>query len=159
MFNTHVHIFRNKLNMRLIFFDLVWSATNTYRRKAPVIRQGFRSFVGSYRKLLINFITIFFTDFCFILSCCLWLSYGRLTGDHSVTLVNVIGCSLFFLYTMVYYVFTVNKTSILKQFSLAAIVLLCSIGYINYEPRVETAIQTIGIQLRFLVLSFVYNSN
>lgn len=80
----------------------------------------------------------------FIHRCSLWLTYGNLTNDNSICLVNTIGSMLFFFYTLVYYVFTVNKILLLKQFVIACCVLLCGLIYTNYETDAETAKQTIG---------------
>lgn len=45
---------------------------------------------------------------------------------------------------MVYYVFTVNKTLVLKQFALAGLVLLASLVYTHYETDLADAKQSIG---------------
>lgn len=114
-------------------------------------RLASHSYVAFYRKLEkapYHHTTFLECKFCFlfiICSCCLWLNYGRLNNDHSVTLVNVIGSTLFLCYTVVYYVFTVNKTTLLKQFSMAWFVLLMSIAYIQYEDDHEQAVQATGI--------------
>lgn len=76
--------------------------------------------------------------------CSLWLTYGKLTNQNSVILVNTIGSALFFFYNVVYYVFTVNKSSVLKQFFIASLALFGSITYTQYETNVEASVQTIG---------------
>lgn len=67
-----------------------------------------------------------------------------MTNDPSIHLVNVIGSTLFFLYTLVYYVFTVNKTALLKQFSLALLVLMLCIVYIHSTDNVAEAKVAVG---------------
>lgn len=81
---------------------------------------------------------------CGFLSCSLWLCYARLTQDASIHLVNAIGSTLFFLYTLVYYVFTVNKVALLKQFVLALLVLVLCTGYIQTADSVDEAKETVG---------------
>lgn len=85
-----------------------------------------------------------FPFICGFLSCSLWLCYSHVTNDPSIHLVNVIGSTLFFLYTLVYYVFTVNKTALLKQFSLALLVLMLCIVYIHSTDNVAEAKVAVG---------------
>lgn len=85
-----------------------------------------------------------FPFICGFLSCSLWLCYSHVTNDSSIHLVNVIGSTLFFLYTLVYYVFTVNKTALLKQFSLALLVLMLCLVYIHATDNVADAKVAVG---------------
>ncbi|SPP75153.1 sugar transporter SWEET1 [Drosophila guanche] len=71
---------------------------------------------------------------CGFLSCSFWLRYGVLTEEQSIVLVNVIGSTLFLIYTLIYYVFTINKRAFVKQF---AFVLAVLIGVIIYTNRLE----------------------
>lgn len=75
----------------------------------------------------------------------MWLKYGTLTNERTVILVNIIGTFLFFVYTLTYYVFTVNKKSILKQFSIVSLILVLASFYTQYELNAEQATQTIGV--------------
>lgn len=85
--------------------------------------------------------------------CSLWLTYGNLQQDNSIVLVNTIGSTLFFVYSLVYYVFTVNKILLLKQFLIAGSVLLGSLGYAIYETDEEMAKQTIGIFISVIFIN------
>nr|AAD03390.1 saliva [Drosophila melanogaster] len=57
---------------------------------------------------------------CGFLSCSFWLRYGVLTNEQSIVLVNIIGSTLFLVYTLIYYVFTVNKRACVKQFGVCS---------------------------------------
>jgi len=46
-------------------------------------------------------------------------------------MVNIIGSTLFLIYTLVYYVFTVNKRAYVKQFALVLAILIGVIVYTN----------------------------
>lgn len=74
----------------------------------------------------------------------MWLTYGKLTNERSVVIVNTIGSMLFLLYTLVYYVFTVTKSSFLKQFFMALLSLLLTIGYVQFETDLDKAVQMMG---------------
>lgn len=52
---------------------------------------------------------------------------------------------LFLLYTVVYYVFTVSKSSFLKQFFISLLTLLLTIGYVQYEVDLDKAVQVMGM--------------
>lgn len=65
----------------------------------------------------------------------MWLKYGLLTNENSIVLVNSIGAVLFFIYTIIYYIFTVNKTSMLRQVFLTMLVILGVIIYTNQDDN------------------------
>lgn len=78
-------------------------------------------------------------------SCSFWLRYGVLTNEQSIVLVNIIGSTLFLIYTLVYYVFTVNKRAFIKQFGFALTVLISVIWYTNrLEDQREQMIHVTG---------------
>lgn len=74
-----------------------------------------------------------FYFFC-LYSCSFWLRYGILTNEQSIVMVNIIGATLFLIYTLVYYVFTVNKRSYVKQF---AVVLTLLIGVVVFTNNLQ----------------------
>lgn len=49
----------------------------------------------------------------------MWLLYGQLINDKSVTIVNLFGSSLQFFYALTFYTYTVKKNTIVQQLSLA----------------------------------------
>lgn len=54
-----------------------------------------------------------------------------LSDERSVVLVNTIGVTLFLIYTLIYYVFTVNKNVYVKQFLVVITALFGIVFYIN----------------------------
>lgn len=54
-----------------------------------------------------------------------------LSDERSVVLVNTIGVTLFLIYTLIYYVFTVNKNAYVKQFLFVLTALFGIVFYIN----------------------------
>lgn len=88
-------------------------------------------------------------------SCILWLKYGSLRNEDSVVLVNSIGALLFFTYTVVFYVFTVNKTIILRQFATVVIFIISVVSYCNYENDAKHASNTVGIICCFVTIVFI----
>ncbi|XP_036330589.1 sugar transporter SWEET1 [Rhagoletis pomonella] len=79
---------------------------------------------------------------CGFLSTSFWLRYGLLTGERSVALVNVIGIFLFLCYTMVYYVFSVNKKSYMRQFGFVLCILF---GVWYYTDSIEADAEKIRV--------------
>lgn len=67
-------------------------------------------------------------------------------------MVNVIGSTLFLIYTLIYYVFTVNKRAYVKQF---AVVLILLVGVVvftnNLQDQPEKMIHITG-ELMFYVV-------
>jgi len=95
-----------------------------------------------------------FPFICGFLSCSLWLTYGKLTNERSVVIVNTVGSILFLSYTVVYYVFTVSKSSFLKQFFMSLLTLLLTIVYVQYEDDIDKAIQVMGLLCCFVTVIF-----
>lgn len=131
----------------MFFFSFaVLFVTNMFKRRVLGTHLVFHLFVDFYRKCFIYKLYLKVTDFQFIsVRCSLWLTYGKLTNERSVVIVNTVGSMLFLLYTVVYYVFTVSKSSFLKQFSVSLMTLLFTIGYVQYETDLDKAIQTMGM--------------
>lgn len=59
-------------------------------------------------------------------------------------LVNSIGMTLFLLYTLIYYVFTVNKNVYVKQFLFVLTALFGVVFYVNGIPEVGKAQNFMG---------------
>ncbi|KAJ8683263.1 hypothetical protein QAD02_019055 [Eretmocerus hayati] len=53
------------------------------------------------------------------ISCSLWMIYGMLINDKSITVVNIFGSSLQFFYAFTFYIYTVKKNVIVKQMLVA----------------------------------------
>lgn len=75
----------------------------------------------------------------------MWLKYALLAGERTVILVNTIGASLFLCYTIIYYIFTVNKTTTIRQFLIVLLILMSSIFYTKYTPNYDEATRVMGI--------------
>ncbi|XP_073811206.1 sugar transporter SWEET1 [Musca autumnalis] len=95
-----------------------------------------------------------FPFICGFLSCSYWVLYGMLSNEHSVVLVNSIGVTLFLIYTLIYYVFTVNKNAYVKMF-LFVLTALCGIAfYINTIPDIQQAQNFMGIVCCVVTVTF-----
>lgn len=79
------------------------------------------------------------------LSCSLWLKYGLLADEHTIIFVNTIGSALFLAYVIIYFTFSVNKRTVVRQFlTVCCFILACSV-YTKYESNSEAALRVIGL--------------
>lgn len=90
----------------------------------------------------LDFLLIFFR-------CSYWVHYGMLSNESSVVLVNCIGVTLFLIYTLIYYIFTVNKNAYVKQFLFVLTALFGIVFYINTIPEQIQATNFMGKTLFF----------
>ena len=74
----------------------------------------------------------------------MWLKYGFLTNEQSLILVNTIGATLMFTYSIIYYIFTINKRLTIKQFLVVINILVMAIIYTFYEEDLNKSISVIG---------------
>ncbi|KAM7343111.1 sugar transporter SWEET1 [Cochliomyia hominivorax] len=95
-----------------------------------------------------------FPFICGFLSCSYWVHYGMLSTERSVVLVNTIGVTLFLIYTLIYYVFTVNKNVYVKQFLIVLTALFGIVFYINGIADVEKAQNFMGIVCCIVTVCF-----
>lgn len=79
---------------------------------------------------------------CGFLSTSFWLRYGMFTDERSVILVNIIGSFLFLCYTMVYYIFSVNKKSYMQQIGFVLCILF---GVWYYTSLIEIEAEKVRI--------------
>ncbi|XP_059054387.1 sugar transporter SWEET1 [Achroia grisella] len=82
---------------------------------------------------------------CGVLSCALWLLYGLTKHDDKIVLVNTIGVSLMASYTLVFYVYTFKKSSLLKQIFLTVLVSIFFIGYVTFEEDNDLLLSRLGL--------------
>lgn len=74
-----------------------------------------------------------------------------LAKENAVILVNTIGTTLFLLYVMIYWVFTLNKKVALRQFVLAVAILLGAVSYTEfYEEDRQEALDVMGTWFQFI---------
>lgn len=79
------------------------------------------------------------------LSCSLWLKYGLLTEEHTVIFVNTIGSALFLAYVIIYFTFSVNKQTVVRQFLAVCVFILACNVYTKYETNLDVSLRTIGV--------------
>lgn len=73
------------------------------------------------------------------------MKYGILANETTVILVNAVGSTLFLGYFIVFWMFTVNTSTIYRQFFGALVVLGLTLSYTNYyEVNREEAIEVVG---------------
>lgn len=61
--------------------------------------------------------------------CGLWLLYGLQKPDHNIVLVNIVGVVLMSSYVLVFYVYTLKKSVVLKQAAFMGVILFTIILY------------------------------
>uniref|UniRef100_A0A182QKK1 Sugar transporter SWEET n=1 Tax=Anopheles farauti TaxID=69004 RepID=A0A182QKK1_9DIPT len=88
------------------------------------------------------------------LSCFMWLKYGVLTEESTVMLVNFIGSALFFCYTVVFFIFSVNKREVIRQMMLISCIILSATIYTSLETSSEKSIRVIGLLCCCLAVLF-----
>lgn len=76
--------------------------------------------------------------------CSLWLRYAFLTREQSVILVNTIGATLQLAYIVTFYVYTINKTSVMRQFLATLLLIITSLVYAEYEKNAEKVVKVMG---------------
>ncbi|XP_041977641.1 sugar transporter SWEET1 [Aricia agestis] len=67
---------------------------------------------------------------CGFISAGIWLLYGLAKHNNKIIMVNTIGVTLMFFYTIIFYIFTIKKSSVLKQF-LAVLVMYIFVIFYN----------------------------
>ena len=76
--------------------------------------------------------------------CSLWLRYGFLTAEKIVIIVNLVGSLLMLVYVGIYYVFTVNKKTYMRQFAVTVLFLITAVLYTKYEEDRGKASKIMG---------------
>lgn len=79
---------------------------------------------------------------CF--SAALWILYGLTKHDNKIVFVNVIGVTLMFAYTAVFYIFTFKKSSVLKQIFAMVAFIIFTLGYVSVEDDNELLLGRLG---------------
>lgn len=73
------------------------------------------------------------------------MKYGFLSNEKAVILVNSVGATLFFVYFIIFWMFTVNTRTIYRQFFAAILVLGLTLTYTElYEMNRAEAIEITG---------------
>ncbi|KAF7992772.1 hypothetical protein HCN44_005116 [Aphidius gifuensis] len=79
-----------------------------------------------------------------LMSCSFWLRYGQLKDDSYVIMVNAFGTFLQFCYIIVFTLYSVRKTLILKQFLVAVLFIIIIYSYSIIETDKELVKRQIG---------------
>ncbi|KAJ1526800.1 hypothetical protein ONE63_008371 [Megalurothrips usitatus] len=89
------------------------------------------------------------------LSCSLWLRYGTLIEDPTITLVNTIGAFLHFSYLTIYISHSKSQVGILKQVTPALLFLLLVLFYTYYlEENVDIIKFHVGLIASAITIAF-----
>lgn len=73
-----------------------------------------------------------------------------MTEERSVTIVNVVGASLFLAYVITFFVFTTNKKLLFRQFTLVLLVLITVIFYTRHETDLQEVTRVLGSYYGYL---------
>ncbi|CAH1154120.1 unnamed protein product [Phaedon cochleariae] len=79
------------------------------------------------------------------LSTSLWLRYGFLIQDRSLILVNTVGATLFFAYVVTFYLYSIKKTIVVRQFTGCLIFQIIALLYIHNTESPEGARSHLGL--------------
>lgn len=80
------------------------------------------------------------------LSTILWLRYGFLIQERSIILVNTVGATLCLAYCVTFYLYSIKKSIVVRQFGLCLFILIVIIAYSSYnvDANQELIRQRIG---------------
>lgn len=78
------------------------------------------------------------------LSTSLWLRYGFLIQDTSLILVNTIGVSLFFSYVIVFFLYSIKKTHVLRTLLVGLLILIIILMKLHRTDDIEAARTNLG---------------
>ncbi|KAJ8984831.1 hypothetical protein NQ317_013031 [Molorchus minor] len=79
------------------------------------------------------------------LSTSLWLRYGFLIQDRSLILVNTVGATLFFAYVVTFYLYSIKKTAVVRQFLGCLFILITTLFHIHHSGSLEAAKHDLGL--------------
>ncbi|XP_053625273.1 sugar transporter SWEET1 [Plodia interpunctella] len=80
-----------------------------------------------------------------VLSCGIWLLYGLTLNDGTIVLVNTIGIVLMAIYTVIFYMYTLKKSSLIKQVLLIVGLLILTTFYVHMERDTDKVINRLGL--------------
>ncbi|KAJ8722832.1 hypothetical protein PYW07_004012 [Mythimna separata] len=76
---------------------------------------------------------------------CLWFLYGLVKHDNIIILVNIIGITLMISYTVVFYIYTFKKSTVLKQVVGAVAFVIFILCYAVTEDDKAVLFSTLGL--------------
>ena len=83
-----------------------------------------------------------------------WFSYGRLIGDHSIQLVNMVGLVLQALYCVCFYIFTPDKWETGKRMVITIVLVTLVQLYTQYEEDLPTAQLRLGLLCSSMAVTY-----
>ena len=83
-----------------------------------------------------------------------WFSYGRLIGDHSIQLVNMVGLVLQALYCVCFYIFTPDKWETGKRMVITIVLVTLVQLYTQYEEDLATAQLRLGLLCSSMAVTY-----
>lgn len=75
----------------------------------------------------------------------MWLLYGLIKPDYNIVLVNVVGMVLMTAYILVFYIYTMKKTAVLKQTVFMGTLLFSIIAYSITSDDHQLVINRLGM--------------
>ncbi|XP_013420839.1 sugar transporter SWEET1 isoform X4 [Lingula anatina] len=82
----------------------------------------------------------------FFVGAVVWLKYGTLIHDPTIILVNIVGLCFQTVYIFIYYIYSLQKHFIYKQFAFAAAVVVPTLVYAKYlASSLAKATQVVGL--------------
>ncbi|CAK1552179.1 unnamed protein product [Leptosia nina] len=81
---------------------------------------------------------------CGFFSCSIWLLYGLTKNDGNMILVNVVGVIFMIAYTVIFYLYTLKKSLVLRQSYVTVGLCLFMMGYVNVEEDNEVLLNRLG---------------
>lgn len=88
------------------------------------------------------------------ISSSLWMYYGILTANETLIFMNIIGCTLFLSYLLVFYVYTSFKHLVRKQLLFTLILIVLLLMYIQLETDPNVLKSRIGLIGSMVGISF-----
>ncbi|XP_072943613.1 sugar transporter SWEET1 [Epargyreus clarus] len=90
-----------------------------------------------------------------VLSCNLWLLYGLAKPDNIIVFVNTIGISMMISYVIVFYIFTLKKSHVLREILITVTTSLFIIGYFCVEDDNELLLRRLGLSACSITLLMI----
>ncbi|RZC42968.1 sugar transporter SWEET1, partial [Asbolus verrucosus] len=88
------------------------------------------------------------------LSTSLWLRYGFFIEERSIILVNTVGASLFFAYVITFLIYSIKKSTVIRQFVGCCIILTLTLLYVQHKDNFEEAKKCLGVVCCIVTILF-----
>ncbi|XP_013420837.1 bidirectional sugar transporter SWEET5 isoform X2 [Lingula anatina] len=82
----------------------------------------------------------------FFVGAVVWLKYGTLIHDPTIILVNIVGLCFQTVYIFIYYIYSLQKSTVYMQFAAALAIILPMLAYCHYvAPTTAVAANVVGL--------------